>query len=168
MKVRRKGKGWQARWYESRSGKVKGKSFPTKAEAERYAAKMTTAQAEGTYVDPAAGRVTLETWWGRYLEAAHDIAPSTRAAYAGAMKRHVLPHLGHRPLSSNRRTDVQAWIGKLNDQGVGPGSIRLAYRVLRAVLGAAVDAESIGRNPATRVKGLPQTGHSEVRILTSD
>jgi hypothetical protein len=58
----------------------RGKSFRTKAEAERFAAKMATAQAEGTYVDPSAGNITLQRWWDSYLESrGRVLRPATRS-----------------------------------------------------------------------------------------
>jgi integrase len=166
VKPRRKGSGWQARWFESATGKVRGKTFLTKAEAEAFQAKMLSSQREGTYVDPLEGKVRLEKWWPQYLERANHLRPATRAAYEGAMRRQILPHLGRKPLASIRPTDLEHWAQKLRKAGYSSGTIHLAYRVLRAVLEAARKAGKIGTNPAhnLRLKVSDRDGH-QMRIL---
>jgi integrase len=170
VKPHRKGKGWQARWYESSTGKVRGKTFKTKREAELFASKMDTAQQFGDYVDPAPGRKTLEAWWRDYIAKAGNLRPATRAAYTGAMTNHVFPYLGGRKIGSLRRVDIEDWRARLRDEGRSTGTIHLAYRVLRRVLQAAVEWELIPRNPAAgmRLKGTDRQGAVEMRVLDPD
>jgi integrase len=164
--VRAKGSGWQARWYESATGKVRSQTFPTKAQAERHVAKMKTAQHDGTYVDPAAGKQTLATWWATYVANAAHLRPATIAAYTGAMERNVLPYLGRRSLVSLQPADFETWAGQLRSAGVSVGTIHLAYRVVRLVLERAVKAGKLVRNPAAnlRLKVSDRNG-DRMRIL---
>jgi integrase len=166
VKVRRKGSGWQARWYESSTGKVRGKTFPSKAQAEAFQAKMLSTQRDGSYVDPSLGRITLAKWAEQYLERSDRLRPATKAAYGGALRRQILPGLGHRPLATIRPLDVQEWADKLRTAGYSSGTIHLAYRVLRAVLEGARKDGRIASNPAQNLR-LKTTDRDsqEMRIL---
>lgn len=105
MRVRRHGKSWQARWYDARTPKVRAKSFRTKREAERYATRMEAAIHAGDYVDPSLGKVTLATWWTRFLDSQPHLAPNTRRQYGIMWRNHIEPRLGHRRLNSLTRLD---------------------------------------------------------------
>jgi integrase len=166
VKVRRDGAGWQARWYESATDRVRGKTFPTKAQAEAFQAKMVSTQREGSYVDPSLGRIPLARWADQYLERSDRLRPATKAAYAGALRRQILPTLGHRPLASMRPLDVQEWADRLRADGYSSGTIHLAYRVLRVVLEAARTDGRIASNPAQNLR-LKTTDRDsqEMRIL---
>jgi ribosomal protein S19E (S16A) len=77
------------------------------------------------------------------------------------MTVHVLPHLGRRQLAYLKRMDVEAWVGKLDQDGIKPANVKAAHAVLRHVLQSAMDAGVIGRNPALGVKTAPE-GQSKV------
>lgn len=60
--------------------------------------------------------------------------------------------LGELTLSEVTPGRVRSWRKGLLDQGVGEATVAKAYRLLKAVLGTAVDDELIQRNPC-RIKG---------------
>ena len=78
---------------------------------------MTTNQAEGTYVDPALGRTTLEAWWSRFIESQPQLAPSTREQYESMARNHILPCLGTRKLATLTRLDIEQWVRELVRDG---------------------------------------------------
>jgi integrase len=149
--------------------KVRSQTFRSKAEAERFVTKQKTAQHEGSYVDPQAGKVTLTKWWESYLANASHLRPATIAAYSGAMRNNVLPHLGNRSLVSLQPADLETWAAELRSAGVSVGTTHLAYRVLRLVLERAVKAGKLARNPAAnlRLKVSDRNG-DRMRILVPD
>jgi len=166
MKVRRKGSGWQVRWYESSTGRVRGKTFPSKAQAEAFQTKIVSTQRNGSYVDPSLGQISLATWAGQYLESSDRLRLATKAAYSGALRRQILPTLGHRPVATIRPHDVQEWADKLRRAGYSSGTIHLAYRVLRAVLEAARKDGRIASNPAQNLRlKITDRDNQEMRIL---
>lgn len=162
---------WLARWYDREASTpvkkvIRSKAFRTKDEALKYQAKVATEQATGTYVDPTLGKVTLASWWAQYEDQmGPGLKPSTLAEYGSRMRTHILPHLGQKQLASIKRLTVTGWVGKLNQNGTSPATIRAAHRVLRTVLGAARQAGIIGTNPAEGI-GTPKAPREEQHPLT--
>jgi integrase len=87
----------------------------------------------------------------------------TLIAYDELMRLHVLPTLGDRPLSSLTRADVDAIVV------AAPSAWRAhdAVKVLRMLLGRAVHADKIVRNPAEGID-LPKIDRVEPRTLTAE
>jgi integrase len=90
--------------------------------------------------------------------------PTTRAAVENSLKVHVLPALGHRPLASIRRSDVQSLLTSLP---LAPSTVRTVHQHLRTLLGAAVEDGAIVRNPAAGVR-LPSATRAPVVPLTPE
>jgi integrase len=78
-----------------------------------------------------------------------------------ALKNYILPTFGDRPLSSLRRSDVQAFVSGLAAER-SANSVHNVYRVLSQILGAAVDDLLVPASPCARVK-LPSRPTSEVK-----
>jgi integrase len=77
-----------------------------------------------------------------------------------ALRVHVLPALGDRPLASLRRSDVQGLVKALSES-LSPGSVRNVHDVLSRVLSAAVEDRVIAHSPCRRIV-LPALTDSEV------
>ena len=73
---------WQAR-YEVVGGRsiAAPHTFPTKAEAARWLAKVEADQARGLWIDPQAGRTPLSDYAWRWLRGQARIAKRTREIY---------------------------------------------------------------------------------------
>lgn len=157
---------WQARWVDP-SGKVKGKSFATKREADSHMANMRVSLRTGNYVDPAHGKMTVSDWWGSYRKttAWAALRPSTQAAQEVRMENHVIPHIGGKQVGSLNRLDVEGWLAILRGGDMSHGYLDSIYRTLAKVLQGAEDAGVIARNPAARFK-LPAAPEQEIRPLT--
>ncbi len=91
-------------------GKERSRTFRTKKEAERYERSQHTALEHGLWVDPRAGKVTLEAWAGEWERTVVHLRPSTRRIYAANLRNHIVPQLGNIEL------------GKLTPRCCGPGS----------------------------------------------
>jgi integrase len=90
--------------------------------------------------DPARGRTTSRT----------RLAPSTFELYALNLRKHVLPRLGDRELSSLRTEDVDAVIAALEAEGKAPATVRNVVVPLRKLLADAVRQGLLLANPAAR------------------
>lgn len=112
------------------------------------------------YVDPAAGRETLEGFFTRWRAQATQ-APSTLAKYDTTRRLHVEPRLGRYPLGRITRSDVRTLVESV----ASPHQATEALKLVRMLLNRALDAELIGRNPAARVEA-PRIGRAQVRILS--
>ncbi len=78
------------------------------------------------------------------------LSPSTFEGYRLNVRRHVLPRLGRRTLSSLRTEDVDRLIADLEAEGKSPGTVRNVVVPLRKLLADAVRQGLLLVNPAAR------------------
>ena len=69
-------------------------TFRTKRDAEAYLSTVRADMERGTWVNPAAGKVTLRAYATRWLEQRPDLRPRTVELYEGELRLHILPVLG--------------------------------------------------------------------------
>ena len=122
---------------------------------------------DGTWINPASGRITFRdyvenVWWpSRHLEV------STRAAYRSYLDRHFLPFFGHRSMGSITPSTVQAWVTDAAAAGLSPRSITKYHVMLHGVFKRAVRDRLILHNPCADTE-LPKIPPRKVRILTPE
>lgn len=124
-------------------------TFATKGDATAWLAGVQTDQSRGQFVDPKAGRITIAAFSERFLSE-RVLAPRTIETYSGLLKNHILPMLGHTEIGQLGPGAVRAWHSRLAKRY--PSTAAKAYRLLRAMLNAAVADELIVRSPC-RVDG---------------
>lgn len=154
-------------------GKERSRTFRTKKEAERHERNHHAAVDAGTWIDPRAGRTTLEAWAAEWQRTVVHLRPKTRASYASNLRNHILPPLGEQELAKLTPAQLRAWLSDLTiKEGRGgkplsPATVAQAYRTLNRLLAAAVDDELIGRNPLGGVKP-PRVEERPMRFLTHE
>lgn len=170
--------GWMA-WSERLpSGKYRGVyrdsfgkrrsagTFPHKAKAERAAAAREEVARKSLVRDPEAYRRPwgewVEEWWPT-----RNVEPSTLRQDRGRRKNHLEPQWGTVPIGSITRQDVRAWIAQLRKGGLGPETVKRCVHLFSASMAAAVDAEVVQSNPASRLK-LPGGALAQERYMTRD
>ena len=121
--------------------------------------------APGPWADPKLGRITLAEWAKRWQATTTNLRPTTRDLYAYLLRRFLLPTFGKAALSSIDALAVRAWLADLQAQQLSPSTVAKAYRLLSRILGAAVEAGYLPRNPCT-VKGAGQERAPEMRFAT--
>jgi integrase len=131
--------------YRDPAGRMRGKVFDRKADAERFRTENEHAKLRGDWTDPSAAKITLATYASGWLEA-QTSDPATRQAVELRLRLHVLPALGDYPLAALRPSTVQAWTRGLAAT-LAPNYVRVIFANLSAVLQAAVDDGVIARNP---------------------
>ena len=157
---------------EDPSGRQASKTFNRKLDAQRWLDEVTTDLVSGRYVDPRAGRVTLETFAGRWLDA-QTFDPSTREATERRLRLHIFPSLGRTELRNLRPSMIQAWLK--GRESSAPGSVRIMLVNLSQILSAAVedgliavnpcDASSVSAPPAKRRLAVPWTVEMALRVV---
>jgi integrase len=165
--VRRLSSGrWQVR-YRDLSGVLHTgpHTFTSKADATRYLAMVEADLHRGAWADPKLGRITLGEWAKRWQATTTNLRPTTRDLYAYLLRRFLLPTFGKAALSSIDVLAVRAWLADLQAQQLSPSTVAKAYRLLSRILGAAVEAGYLPRNPCT-VKGAGQERAPEMRFAT--
>ncbi|WP_042370268.1 tyrosine-type recombinase/integrase [Streptacidiphilus neutrinimicus] len=140
------GKRWQVR-YRDPAGEQRKENFERKADAERRAAELQSSLDVGTYVDPAAAKVTLGSYAQQWL-ASNTAGPTTGLRYEGVVRNHIEARLGHHELRAlNQPSLIRAWIKELQEVPLAASTILGVGDVLAAILDAAVDDGRMPRNP---------------------
>ena len=117
--------------------------------------------------------MTLEEWMTIWLaEYMGDKKWSTIKHYKAQVKSHILPALGHYPLSQLNPHIIQAFDNALlrgtgKEKPLTPKSVRNVHGVLRKCLAVAVQLEYIRRNPAEPVI-LPRVEKKIIKPLTDE
>lgn len=161
-----RGKRWRVRWADPDTGRVRSEAFDKKTDAERHDANTRASIGAGTYVDPAAGRVTLrahgEAWRAQQLHRG-----STAQRVKRSLDLHVYPVLGQLQLAAVRPSHLRGWV-KDRRAVLAPSTLRGIYAgVLTPMFRAAVNDRLIGTSPCVGVK-LPEIDAAEYLIATPD
>jgi integrase len=157
---------WRARWREYPGGPQRTRAFARKVDAQEFMVSIEHQLRSGTYVDPAAGKVTLREWWVGYYEQRADLQASTEDRNDVYWRHQIEPALGDVPLSSIDRAMLRNWVGSMSRAGVAPRSVRKAVQLVRQALEVAVEDNVIATNPADRLRGLPKVPKSRARFCT--
>jgi len=157
---------WQARYYDP-DGLRRGKTFQRKSDALAFLAVTKTDMRRGDWIDPALGATTFDEWAISWMKGVANLRPKTRIDYESVLRCHILPAFRSRRLVGLQPIDVQQWVAETIVAGTSPAMVRKSYRMLAAILKAAVDSDYLGRSPCRGVK-LPRVPHKEMRFLTAE
>jgi hypothetical protein len=157
---------WQVRYRDLSGVRHTGPhTFISKTDAARYLAMVEADLHRGAWADPKLGRITLAEWAKRWQGTTTNLRPTTRDLYGYLLRRFLLPTFGKAALSSIDALAVRAWLATLQAQQLSSSTVAKAYRLLSRILGAAVEAGYLVRNPCT-VKGAGQERAPEMRFAT--
>ena len=157
--IAKRGNGkWRAR-YRDDAGREHARHFERKLDAQRWLDQTTAALVTGQYVDPQAGKVTL-TAYAKAWQATQRGRPSTLALVDNALRLHILPALGSRPMASIRHSDIQGFVKDLDDR-YSIGQVRNVSGILTRLFAAAVEDRVVPGSPCRKVK-VPKIADAEV------
>jgi integrase len=127
---------------------------PTKAAAEIRRKQVDVEQALDTYIDPAAGRITLAEWVAIW-EPGHIAGPARWAAYRSHLRNHILPRFGDTPLNQITRQSIKVFVKHLK-QTLADSSIASVMALFGLLMREAVAERRIPYNPCHGVKVVTQ------------
>jgi integrase len=158
---------WQVRYYDQAGARhTAPRTFPSKADANRYLAQVEADLIRGAWTDPRLARTTFGEWVERWWPTTADLRPGTRTLYGYLLRRFLLPAFGETALGQIDSMTVRAWLAGLHELGeVTPTTIAKAYRLLRRILNVAVEAGYLPRNPAA-IKGAGLERAAEMRHVS--
>ena len=134
-------------------GKRYSKTFDRIGDAERWLASQRTDIVRQEWRAPKRQRVTVGDLAATYTTRG-ELRASTAALYRGLWARHLEPTWGQVLVSDVTRAQVRAWLAA---SPARPTAKAQSYRLLRGVLGVAVDDGLISINPvAVRGAGTPR------------
>lgn len=161
---------WRAR-YRGPDRRERSRTFARKGDAERWLRAQETAVAEGTWLDPGRGALTVAGWADVWLPTRRaDLRPTTWERTEQVVRVHIVPKWGTRRLSSITNSEVAAWAAWLQADGgagVSPRTARKVLMVFRAMMAAAVADRRISLNPVDAVP-LPSDAGAEREWMTQE
>ena len=140
------GKGWRVRYWKDDGtlGSISG--FPTKTAADDHADTMESDQRRGTWIDPAAGKLSLAEWTVDWLDAL-DVSRNTETQYHSLLNNHILPRWGETSLAGITGIAVAAWAKKVRASGYAATTVQTMMKILSMLLADAADEKLIAANP---------------------
>jgi integrase len=159
--IQNRGGSYRARFRDP-AGVQQSRTFGKKAEADNWLAEQISAAARGEYVDPSAGKVLLSEYAAKWL-AMQPHRPSTAAQAKSRLTCHIVPALGSRPIGRIRRSEVQAFVGRMNAD-LAPSTVEAVYRLLATIMRAAVEDRLIPQTPCRRIS-LPRVDGRQVEPM---
>jgi integrase len=156
---------WQARY--STDGvllRTAPHTFETKTNALCWLTELEAEILRGQWIDPDAGKLPFRAYADEWLRE-RQLRPKSRQLYEGLLRLHLYPTFGEMPIGDIRERHVRRWRAQLLDDGPGASTVAKAYRLLRSIMGTAVEDELIRRNPC-RIKGAGVERPDERPILT--
>ena len=130
------------------------RGFKTKKEAELYLATVEISKSRGEYIDPSAGRISLDEYGREWLDGQAHLKPSAFRSIESAWRIWVQPKWGQYSISDIHHGEVKAWIGTISRERSAT-TVARAYGVLAGILDAAVLDLRLHANRARGVK-LPK------------
>jgi integrase len=158
---------WQVR-YRGPDGKLRPapNTFKDKRSAQRWLSLKEAEIARGEWIDPDAGKVTVEEWGRRWLASVEpSLKPKTRELYGSLLRTLVVPRFGSTDVGDVRPIMVSEWVASMSERGLGPSRIRQGYRVLSLMMAAAVINEMVKTSPCRGVR-LPRLPQTEPHVMT--
>lgn len=153
-----------------------GRTFAHKAEALRLAAEEEAKSRRAGYRDPNASKQTWGQWCDRWWPT-RGVEASTVRTDVGRRDRYLKPRWEDVPLAEITRQDIRAWAAQLRmpalDEvgqvvpGPSAATVDRIVTLFSASLSAAVDAEILPANPASRLR-LATPAQGVERYLTHE
>jgi integrase len=167
---KRAGGRWRARIRNPNTGQLEYLgTYATKTEAQSALRGAETDARRGTHAFRSAGRMALADYAAEWLDHRVNLTPRTRELYRSLLDRYILhtaaldiDHgLGDTAIRDLRSATVRRWYARLPDNTQRPK----AYRLLRTILGTAVEDDLIPRNPCN-IKGAGKEKAAERPIAS--
>ncbi|MCP4380638.1 MAG: site-specific integrase [Hyphomicrobiales bacterium] len=135
---------------ERRSGQT---TYTTKRDAHAALAALRTDLERGDWIDPEAAKsITLRQYATRWLDLRPNLAARTIELYESELRLHIFPKLGEVTLADLSPDRIRTWHAGLVKKAPGRTTPAKSYRLLRTILGTAVDDNLLHRNPCN-IKG---------------
>ena len=146
-----RGRGWQAR-YRDRSGSQRTRTFDSKSEARAYLGTVELDLAQGTWTDPAMGKVVFSTYASRWRSSLAHLRPGTLNNVDSFMHCHILPAFSTWQMGRIEPADVRAFVVDLDDKGLAPSTGAGIYRVFGRIMSTAETDGVVPRRPCRGIR----------------
>jgi len=152
-------------YWRDPAGRVRTKTFTRSADAKRCAREVEHRKDTGSYVDPAAGNITLADAFDHMMATATHLRPSTRELYAMHGRLYLAGgSLGDRPIRTIGKADVRTFVADLSATK-GTATVDAVKRLLHRTFEVALEEDRIARNPVHGVR-VEKTARRDPRFLS--
>ena len=90
-------------------------------------------------------------------------AENTRASYQGQLENHIYPAFGELLLSEITAAQINSFLVEKQSSGLSAGSCNKIRQILKQLFKAALDDDTISKNPMERVKKVREPKGEEVK-----
>ncbi len=115
---------WQAR-YRDPSGRLRGKTFTRKGDAQAFLVATKTDLHRGAWIDPSRSMTRFGDLAGEWLGNRLNLRRTSLARDESYLRNHVLPAFEDLPLGRLERGEIQAWVKDLSAGGLAPRTVRM-------------------------------------------
>ena len=120
------------------------------------------------FLDPSKGRTPFKEWATNWLQTLTDVRPTPGAQYDYLLGRLIMATFDGMPSADIDAVAVRAWMAALEARpSISPTTAAKAYRLLRRIMAAAVEADYIAKNPCT-LKRAGVERSPEMRFATPE
>lgn len=139
---------YQAHYRVNRVWYTAPTTYRTKRDADIFLAATRADIERGTWINPNAGKITLDDYAKKWRTERPNLRPRTQELYEILLRRHIIPVLGSTELSKLAPGRIRTWHANLvAAEKPGASTVAKAYRLLHAILQTAVQDELILKNP---------------------
>jgi integrase len=151
---KRRKKRWQVHWWDP--FKLTGDGyrdtfFEVYKDAEDFDTLKKNEKLTGVAVDETKGQMLVREYAKEWL-ASIRVRKTTRESYERVLRLHVLPQIGHLRLRDVRRSHIQGWVTKMEEDGYAPNTINSWYGgVITGIFNSAVLDKAIPATPCVEI-----------------
>ena len=149
MSIEKKANGYQVR-YRNENGKQRAKTFKLKKDAVAFEVRVQTELMEGTWLDPANGKIQLSEVWEAFIASKYAKTLNTKNDYESMWRLHLNPEWGKTQIGKINQADFDRWVIVLN---LGPVRIRKVHLLMSMILDYAIQMKKLKRNPLKNLMG---------------
>jgi integrase len=140
--------------YRDPTGRPREKVFRRQKDAARFARQVEVDKDRGLFIDPAMARTPLAEVASAWLASNPAKRDGSWQRDEIAIRRHIAPVLGDRPIGALTPSDVQALVNRWS-AARAPRTVRRDYGVLQSIINYAVRLDMLGRSPCRGIN-LPR------------
>ena len=117
----------------------------------------------GSWVDPQAGKISLQSYASQWLDQRSDLAIRTKELYEFLLVNHIYPSIGNSPLQNLTPSRIREWHAELARRRASTAA--KSYRLLSTIMRTAVTDGVITSSPC-RVSGAGVEHAAERPVAT--
>jgi len=112
-------------------------------------------------------KTSVEDWVDLWLKTSQKQKPKTLRDYRQNFEKHIKSGIGKAKIGKVTPQNLRAFFKELEDDGIGPSTVEVSYKVLHAAFAQLVRDGTLDRNPVSTV-GKPRVPKPDKRIPTVD